>query len=196
MGRDQRSREKILEAAATLFHRRGFQPTSLDDVLEASGVCRSNFYYHFRSKEDLGLAVLARRVEQFEADVVRGILDDERESPRRRLERLFEAVGARLCAGAYRSGCPFGNLAAELGGTHAEFRDRLSAFFRRWEHAIERCLREGVARGEFRPDLDTRRLATAFVSQIEGAVLLAKTRGDGEPITAGAQAMLRLLESR
>jgi TetR/AcrR family transcriptional repressor of nem operon len=196
MGRDQRSREKILDAAATLFHQRGFQPTSLDDVLAASGVCRSNFYYHFRSKEDLGLAVLARRVEQFEAEMIGGILGNGHESPRRRLERLFEVVASRLRSGAYRSGCPFGNLAAELGGTHSEFRDRLSVFFRRWEHAIERCLREGVERGEFRPDLDTRRLATAFVSQIEGAMLLAKTRGHGEPITAAAQAMLTLLESR
>jgi TetR/AcrR family transcriptional repressor of nem operon len=196
MGRDQRSREKILEAAACLFHRRGFQPTSLDDVLEASGVCRSNFYYHFRSKEDLGLAVLARQAERFEADVIRGILDNERESPRRRLERLFDAVASERRSDAYRSGCPFGNLAAELGGIHPEFRRHLSAFFGRWEDALERCLREGVARGEFRRDLDARRLATALVSQIEGAVLLTKTHGHGGPIEAGARAMLTLLESR
>src|SRR5579884_2844814 len=178
MVRGQRSREKILEAAASLFHRRGFQPTSLEDVLEASGVCRSNFYYHFRSKEDLGLAVLARQAGRFDADVIEGILENERESPRSRLSR------------------PFGNLAAELGGSHPEFRSRLGAFFRRWEDAVERCLREGVAAGEFRRDLDTRRIAMALVSQIEGAVLLTKTHGGGEPIDAAAHAMLTLLESR
>ncbi len=196
MVRGQRSREKILEAAASLFHRRGFQPTSLEDVLEASGVCRSNFYYHFRSKEDLGLAVLARQAGRFDADVIEGILENERESPRSRLSRLFGAVASGLRSDAYRSGCPFGNLAAELGGSHPEFRSRLGAFFRRWEDAVERCLREGVAAGEFRRDLDTRRIAMALVSQIEGAVLLTKTHGGGEPIDAAAHAMLTLLESR
>jgi len=196
MGRDQRNREKILEAAACLFHKRGFQPTALDDVLERSGVCRSNFYYHFRSKEDLGLEVLARQAERFEASMIRGILKDGKESPRRRIERLFDVLTDGLRAEAYRSGCPFGNLAAELSGSHPEFRDRLSAFFRRWEEAMEQCLREGMTQGEFRRDLDVRRLATTLVSQIEGSVLLTKTHGDGEPIAAGVQVMLKLLESR
>jgi TetR/AcrR family transcriptional regulator, transcriptional repressor for nem operon len=196
MRRDQRSREKLLEAAARLFHHRGFQPTSLDDILVKSGVCRSNFYYHFRSKEGLGLEVLAQEAERFDAQVIRGILEDKRESPRRRLELLFEVVAARQRLSAYRNGCPFGNLAAELCGIHGEFQTRLSAFFGRWEVSVERCLREGVARGEFRSDLNTRRVATALVSQIEGATLLTKTHGHGGPIDAAAHAMLTLLERR
>jgi len=97
MRRDQRSREKIIEAAASLFHQRGFQPTSLDDILERSEVCRSNFYYHFRCKEDLGLEVLARQAERFETGIIRGILADETEPPRPRFGRGFgdgSSVGA------------------------------------------------------------------------------------------------------
>lgn len=196
MGRDQSNREKIIDAAASLFHQHGFQPTSLDAILERSGVCRSNFYYHFRGKEDLGLEVLAWRAQRFEAVLIEGILEDESDSPRRRLERLFHALTVEFHADAHRRGCPFGNLAAELGGIHPEFQHRLSAFFRRWEDAVERCLTEGVTRGEFRPDLNTRRVATALVSQIEGAALLTKTHGHGGPIEAGAQVMLGLLGSR
>ncbi len=196
MARDQRNRDKILQAAAGLFHRYGFRPTSLDEILDESGVSRSNFYYHFRSKEDLGFAVLARQVERFDRDVICGVLGNEALPARERLARLFRVVTDGLRPAAYRDGCPFGNMAAELCGVHPEFRSRLSAFFRRWEQAVERCVRDGVARGEFRSDVAIRRLATAFVSQIEGAVLLTKTHGDGEPIEAGAQAMLTLLESR
>jgi TetR/AcrR family transcriptional repressor of nem operon len=195
MKRDHRSRDKILEAATGLFHQGGYNATSLDDILAASGVCRSNFYYHFRSKEGLGLEVLAQEAERFEAQVIQGILEDKRESPRRRLGLLFELVAARQRSAAYRNGCPFGNLVAELCGVHGEFQTRLSAFFGRWEVSVERCLREGVARGEFRSDLNTRRVATALVSQIEGATLLTKAHGHGGPIDA-AHAMLSLLESR
>ena len=194
--RDNRSREKILEAATGLFHQRGFNATSLDDILESSGVCRSNFYYHFRSKEDLGMEVLRHQAEAFEARCIRGILEDHSMPARQRLERLYKAVAASQRAEEYRCGCPFGNLAAELGGIHAEFRRRLSEFFARWEASLNRCLEEGVARGEFPSDLDTRPMATAMVSQIEGAILLMKTHRHDGPIDAGAQTMLRLLGGR
>ncbi len=196
MVREERSREKILHAAETLFHRGGFQPTSLDELLEASGVCRSNFYYHFRSKEDLGLEVLARLAERFETRVIRGILEDRTVPARKRLERLFQTLKDRQQEEDYCAGCPFGNLAAELSGVHPQFQNRLSAFFHQWENAVERCLRDGVAQGEFRPDLDTRWLATAIMSQLEGAILLAKTHRHGGPLEAGARVMLRLLDSR
>ncbi len=196
MTRDNRSRGKILEAATALFHQRGFNSTSLDDILESSGVCRSNFYYHFRSKEDLGMEVLQQQAEVFEARCMRGILEDGSVPARQRLERLYEAVAARQRAEEYRCGCPFGNLAAELGGIHPEFRRKLSEFFGRWEASLNRCLQDGVARGEFPSDLDTRPVASAMVSQIEGAILLMKTYRHDGPIDAGVQTMLRLLGGR
>lgn len=195
MRRDCSNRDKILEAAARLFHRRGFQPTSLDDIVTSSGVCRSNLYYHFASKEELGLAVLDWLVARFDAEVIEGTLRDAELSARMRLEHFFTAVMDGLEADAYRRGCPFGNLAAELAGDHPKFRERLSGLFRQWEVAVVGCLRDGVGRGEFRPDLDVERVATALVSQVEGAVLLSKTYGHGGPVRA-AWATLQLLESR
>lgn len=191
--RDRRSRERILEAAATLFRQSGFNATSLDNILEASGVCRSNFYYHFKGKEDLGMEVLGRQAEMFEIRWIAGILENDSLPARARLQRLFEAVAASHRAEEYRCGCPFGNLAAELAGVHPEFRRRLSEFFGRWEDSVNRCLQDGVRRGEFRSDLDTRPVATALVSQIEGAVLLTKTHRHEGPIEAGILTMLTLL---
>lgn len=196
MKRDRRNRAKIIDTACALFHLRGFQSTSLDDILEGSGVCRSNFYYHFRSKEDLGLEVLRQQAEAFEARCIRGILEARTIPARRRLVLLYEAVAVRQRAEEYRAGCPFGNMAAELCGIHPEFRRRLSEFFHRWEESLDRCLQDGVAQGEFRGDLQTRRVATALISQIEGAILLMKTHRHGGPIEGGAQTMLKLLESR
>ncbi|HLW60897.1 MAG TPA: TetR family transcriptional regulator C-terminal domain-containing protein [bacterium] len=196
MGRDKHSREKIVEAARALFHLRGFQSTALEDILEASGVCRSNFYYHFRSKEDLGFEVLRQQAEAFEGRCIGGILEDRTTSARRRLELMYENVAARQRADEYRYGCPFGNLAAELGGVHPEFRRRLSEFFTRWEQSIDRCLQEGVAQGEFRQDMNTQRVAVALVTQIEGAILLMKTHRHGGPLEAGVDTMLKLIESR
>src|SRR5579864_6012945 len=195
MRRDCGNRERILEAAARLFHERGFQPTSLDEIIAASGVCRSNLYYHFSSKEELGLAVLDHLAERFRASAIEGTLLDRQRPARQRLEQFLAAVTDGLETGACRRGCPFGNLAAELAGDHPKFRERLSDLFRRWEKAVAACLRDGVRCGQFRSDLDVDRVATALVSQFEGAVLLSKTYGHTGPVRA-AQATLVLLENR
>ena len=196
VARDQRNREKLIETATALFHLRGFQPTSLDEVFDRSrGVCRSNFYYYFRSKEDLGLEVLGRQIEAFADRVIRGILEDTRLSPRERVARLFETVISEMRNGSYRGGCPFGTWSPRCAEP-IRSSGPSSAFFERWQEAVERCLAEGVGRGEFRADLDARGVAIALVGEIEGAVLLAKAHGHGAPIEAGAQAMLMLLESR
>src|SRR5918994_12237 len=59
------TREVVIEAATRLIHLKGYQNTTLDDVLSASGVGKGNFYHYFRSKEDLGYAILDRVVEAF-----------------------------------------------------------------------------------------------------------------------------------
>src|SRR5262249_9645814 len=59
------TREVVLEAATRLIHLKGYQHTTLDDVLSASGVGKGNFYHYFRSKEDLGFAILDRVIDTF-----------------------------------------------------------------------------------------------------------------------------------
>src|SRR5437773_457789 len=54
------TRDQILDAAARLIHLQGYHCTSLDDVLRESGVGKGNFYYYFKSKEDLGYAIIDR----------------------------------------------------------------------------------------------------------------------------------------
>ena len=52
------NREKLLEAATSILGRNGYQATSVDEILESARVAPSNFYYHFKSKEELAIEVL------------------------------------------------------------------------------------------------------------------------------------------
>ena len=64
--RDGRStREAVIGAAIRLIHVHGYKATALDDVLRDSGVGKGNFYHHFKSKEDLGHAILDKIVDAF-----------------------------------------------------------------------------------------------------------------------------------
>ena len=190
-----KSREKIIEVATELFHRNGFHQTAVDEILEKSGVTKSNFYYHFASKEGLGLEVLDRRIKQFEAEVISANLEDTSFSPQERLSNLYDRVTKYHRSLECSCGCPFGNLALEMSDVNEKFRERLSAFFMRWEKAIETCIQNGIDRGEFRADVNPSLVAGLILTQLEGAIMMVKTHKTIDPLKSGTQAVLKLLRA-
>lgn len=101
----------ILQAADHLFHVRGYNQTSFSDISEETGIPRGNFYYYFKTKEEILSAVIESRVKDF-----RYMLDQcdaETEDP---LARLLNFVKMPLynedALIAY--GCPVGSMSAEL----------------------------------------------------------------------------------
>lgn len=81
------SREKLLEAAKELFGRQGYQATSVDQLLEAAKVSPSNFYYHFKGKEELALEVIECYMTEVQNET-RPMLGDGSLSPSEKLRRL------------------------------------------------------------------------------------------------------------
>ena len=177
--RDGRStREAILEAAGRLIHVHGYKATSLDDVLRESGVGKGNFYYHFRSKEELGHAILDQLVASFLERTLEPCFSDPAVPPlaqiRCFLDRVLEAQRARNCVG----GCPLGNLVAELSDVHEGFRARLASVFAAWRERLTRALREARRRGDVGPDCRPEAVAQFLVASLEGAILMTKLSKD------------------
>src|SRR5512141_2380504 len=106
------SKEKLLQVSRDLFYRNGFLATSADDIIAHAKVSKSNFYYHFRSKEDLGLAVLDARCGELGHRVAASL----RNRGLRPVERLRRFVVPLLDSQSAHEpgGCPFGNLVAEM----------------------------------------------------------------------------------
>jgi TetR/AcrR family transcriptional regulator, transcriptional repressor for nem operon len=177
--RDGRStREAILEAATRLMHVRGYQNTSLDDVLSESGVGKGNFYYHFRSKEDLGYAILDQLVAKFQDRTLEPCFA-EREASRLDqircfLDHVLEAQRRSKCVG----GCAMGNLASELSDVHEGFRARLASVFTAWRARFTTALVEAQARGEIAAACRPEPVAHFLVAGLEGAILLTKLSKD------------------
>src|SRR5436309_13305270 len=99
------TREAILDAAMRLMHVHGYHQTSLDDVLSESGVGKGNFYYHFRSKEELGFAILDQIVATFVERTLEPCFADPTAAPlpqiRCLLDLLVQAQRHRHCHGGY-----------------------------------------------------------------------------------------------
>lgn len=190
-----KSKEKILASAKELFHEYGFQQTSVDEILKKSGVTKSNFYYHFKSKEELGLKILQRFINQYEADVLIKTLGNKSLGPSERLVEFYNSVKTFHRDLNNPKGCPFGNMAIEMSGSNENFREKLSAFFNSWEKVIEECINEGMRTGDFRSDLHPGVVAQLILSHLEGAIMMVKTHRSIEPLSSGSETILRLLKA-
>src|SRR6266404_9501093 len=103
-------RTRLIETAMNLAYRNGFRETSLADIADAAHVPVGNVYYYFRTKEDLGEAVVERRLAEFRA--FREEID-RLSSPKERLFVFVESI-RRNRERLARGGCPQGGLCSEL----------------------------------------------------------------------------------
>ena len=172
------TRASIVEAAADLIYAHGVERTSLDDVMAASGVSKSQLYHYFADKDALVLEVIARQTER--------VLDAQR----RHLEaldslpalRAWRDAIVRLNKAVQGKGCPLGNLASELANDSEPARKRLADSFSMWRDRIESGLTKMRERGELAASADPHDLALALLSAVEGGLLLAKTTHSSRPL--------------
>jgi TetR/AcrR family transcriptional repressor of nem operon len=171
-------KEQILEVATRLMAVRGYHRTALDDVLRESGAGKGNFYHYFKSKEDLGYAILDRLLEGFETHTLTPIFGDGGRAPLAQVEAFLDQILATQRAGNCMGGCPIGNLATELADTHDGFRQRLAGGFERWRQCLATALGRAQAAGVLAVDVEPDALARFLVAGLEGAILLTKVQKD------------------
>ncbi|CTQ54407.1 Toluene efflux pump ttgABC operon repressor [Roseibium album] len=126
------TRRQIVDAADDLFYSGGFSQTSFADIAAAVKISRGNFYYHFKSKDEILDAVIGKRLDDREK--LLASWDQTAESPASRIECFIKIVivnQAKIMA----YGCPVGTLTAELTKLdHAskEKANKIMALFRDW----------------------------------------------------------------
>ena len=190
------NRDKLIDIAAQLFHSHGFEGTSIGQIMETSGVCKSNFYYHFESKEALGLLAIEKVASEFRENILSKTILNFDLNPLERFDSFYEkAISFQrfLFSQPPYPGSFFGNLALEQSAVNEKFRSILSDFFQEWKDSFEQCLRDGVEQGFFKEEVDPKEAAGLLISQIEGAILLSKVGNSVDTFEAACGAMRKLI---
>jgi AcrR family transcriptional regulator len=159
---DGSKRDELINTALRLFCRHGYRATGIDTILAEAGVAKMTLYHHFKSKDELIVAVLKKRDTEWRAWFVQRV-EELGKTPRERLGALFDVLEEWFGRRDYH-GCSFGQAATE---------------FREPKHAVHKMAIEhkqrlldyltGLARqaGARDPDLLARQLGLL----IEGAVI-------------------------
>ncbi len=190
------SRGRLIEAGTKLFRAQGYRRVSLDRILRESGVCRSNFYYHFRGKQDLALAVIDEWWQALQDDVMRPVLSDSRLGPLGKARAIVDEMIAKLESQGCRGGCPFGTLANAEAEHNERLRSKLVEVFDATAKVFEDLYVEARGCGELREDAPVEpELAATTLAFIQGGYLLSKTYVDCWRMRFAAQSWFDLVQS-
>lgn len=169
------TRERLIATAMTLFWEKGYDSTSVADVLQKAGVNSGSLYHFFPGKQDLLLAVLDayhRGIGPMLLEPAWKGVDDPIEKVFALLARYRQGIVMTKCA----YGCPIGSLALEIHEPDPPVREALARNFEAWVAAIEECL--AAARGRLPAGTDRRALAEFVLTTMEGAVMQSRTHRD------------------
>jgi TetR/AcrR family transcriptional repressor of nem operon len=165
------TRARVLETAWSLVNTRGFNITSINDIIQATGVKKGNLYFHFPSKEDLGLAILQEAKSDF-LEFLSNSLQGER--PLEKLSNFFDAVLEKHRKTNFVGGCIFGNTALEMSDNNPRFSNLIKEVFRQWTAIITELLIEAREAGDLKQEISPPLLSKQIVASIEGGIMMAR----------------------
>ncbi|HRK64177.1 MAG TPA: TetR/AcrR family transcriptional regulator [Terricaulis sp.] len=171
----QSAREKIIFAAMELFWLKGYNSTSIADLLSRTQLNSGSLYHVFPSKQDVLIGVLeAYRdgIEEMLLEPAWGQVSD----PIEKIFALLNGYRTMIVESDCTYGCPIGSLALELHEPDPRVRELLATNFENWTAAVQRCL--DLAGARIPANTDKRALAQFVLTAMEGGVMQARTHRD------------------
>lgn len=185
---------RVIDKAIDVFMSRGFEATSVKDLVDATGVHPGSLYNAFGSKKRMFETALDRfdAISPFHALLDRAERDSV--SPRETIRMLFDGIVSPVRApGGYES-CLITSAAAELGKGNPALARRLQASFEQMESRLCELVRRGQATGEIASRRESQDLGRFLFSVMQGMTLLVKLNNDRGRLAGAAEAAMGALD--
>ncbi|MGN7722144.1 TetR family transcriptional regulator [Chitinophaga sp. 22620] len=163
MKKAEATRQTILHKAFELIYTKGYQATSLDDILATTQVTKGAFYYHFRNKDEMGLAI----IEEVLKPAVKNNYILPLQQPANPLTLIYDMMRGLLINNPFLKveyGCPAANLTQEMAPWNEAFSQALGSLTGEWNNALVRILEKGKKDGLVNKKVNARQVALFVMS--------------------------------
>ncbi|MCU7616588.1 TetR/AcrR family transcriptional regulator [Chryseobacterium sp. PBS4-4] len=173
MKKSEATRQNILQKAFELIYSHGYQTTSVDEIIATTQVTKGAFYYHFKTKDEMGLAILNELMipkfkntftEPFQVDV----------NP---LDTIYNMMYYLLMESEdlkVEYGCPASNFTQEMAPWNVDFTKALNQLSLQWENTMINAIEKGKINGEIKTDVSAKEVAVFVLSGYWGVRNLGK----------------------
>lgn len=177
MSKAANTRLTILNKAFELIYSKGYQTTSIDDIIATTQVTKGAFYYHFKTKDEMGVAIIDEilkptMLENFIQPIENSI------NP---IEDLYNMISYLLLDDPFlqvKYGCPVGNLTQEMTPWNNQFSQALKVLVNQWMETIEKIVSKGQDSGVIRKDVNGKQVSFFIMSGYWGIRNFGKLQDD------------------
>lgn len=183
MSKRELKKEQLLELGMDVMKARGFNGTSVKDIVDAAGVPKGSFYTYFDSKETFAVEALEKAAQEG-LQLMRNKLNHTGEAPLVRLRQFFESKVDEATEAGFTIGCFLGNICQEMADSSDVIRLKVRQTLRNHTQLIQDVLEEAQQQGDIAPNCDTREMAEFIFNAWEGALMRMKAAKCREPLDA------------
>ena len=178
MTKGELTRKRIVEAAAPIFNQHGYEGSSLNALMEATGLKKGGIYRHFASKEELAAEAFDYTWEA--AWKARLLHVDEKANGIDKLKQLIANFVERRSP--VPGGCPVLNTAVDADDGNPILRSRVGKALRSWTGRLQAYVEEAQQQRDARPGVDPKDVATLIVASLEGALMMSRIQRNDEAL--------------
>lgn len=186
------SPDEALEKALHVFWHKGYEATSVEDLLEAMNLNRGSLYDTFGDKRALFLKVMDRYCSCFVGP--KFSLLDQPGPALPMLRRFISGMIEGALADPQRRGCLIANTAMELAPHERDVAEKVNKALKMGEDAFFGLLTRAKQQGELRADKDPRALARFLTTMMQGTIVMIKAGASAEQITQTTETALAVLD--
>ena len=163
MKKAEATRQMILQKAFELIYMHGYRNTSIDDIIATTQVTKGAFYYHFKHKDEMGLAIIHEIMKPALTQTFTGTLLAEKDP----LDAIYRLMHGLLMENDFLKveyGCPAANFTQEMTPWNDEFTKVLDSITDEWMQTIIRIIEKGKTNGLVRKEVNAKQVAIFVMS--------------------------------
>jgi TetR/AcrR family transcriptional repressor of nem operon len=172
----EKTRQDILKKAFDLIYQHGYQATSVDKIISTTQLTKGAFYYHFKNKDEMGIAMVKELIlPMLEENLLQPL--EGASDPITRIYKIFEKKLLNDPEISIDLGCPTNNLVQEMSPISVKFHKTLRYVLDKWIKVIREALETGKQERTVNADVDAQAAAEFIVASYEGVKGVGKIYG-------------------
>ena len=192
LSKSERTRQFIIEKTAPVFNAKGYAGTSINDLMNATGLTKGSIYGNFENKDEVALAAFDHNFQRVVMYIKSQM--DARDFIIDKLLVYPETYRNFLKLPFLSSGCPIANTSTEADDTHPQLKEKAAAALHLWRSSVERHLKTGIENNEIKPDTNVNEVVSVLAALIQGGALHAKVSAKTNYLNASMNFLERMIK--
>ncbi len=170
------TKQFIVERSSVVFNTKGYMGTSMQDIMDATGLTKGGLYGNYKSKEAIAFAAFEYNVQKVLDKMTRMIKAEKNALDK--LHAILNFYKSYYFDPPVMGGCPILNMAIESDDTHPGLRLKVVEALELLRSSLIHILEKGQSYGQIKTETDVNKFATVFLSTIEGGIMMSKVYQD------------------